>query len=139
MTLFHPDLAEVARNNPRYAYEAYEFVFHALSHTQKRLDREPPTEVARAQGGDARYHVSGPELLDGIRDLALREFGLMARIVFQRWGIKRTDDFGEIVFNLIEAGLMKKTDRDTRADFHDVYDLDQALVQGYRIQLDEAR
>jgi uncharacterized repeat protein (TIGR04138 family) len=138
MTLFHPGLAEVVRKDPRYAYEAYEFVFHALSHTQKLLDREPPPDAERSRG-DARYHVSGPELLNGVRDLALREFGLMARTVFQMWGIRRTGDFGEIVFNLIEAGLMSKTERDSRADFQDVYDLDQALVQGYRIQLDEAR
>ena len=138
MSIFHPGLAEVVRKDPRYAYEAYEFVFHALGHTQKRLHREPPPDTERAEG-EKRYHVSGPELLDGIRDLALREFGLMARTVFRMWGINRTDDFGEIVFNLIEAGLMSKTAEDTRADFRDVYDLDQALVQGYRIQLDEAR
>jgi uncharacterized repeat protein (TIGR04138 family) len=138
MSIFHPGLAEVVRKDPRYAYEAYEFVFHALGHTQKRLDREPPPDVDRVEG-EKRYHVSGPELLEGIRELALREFGLMARTVFRRWGIQRTGDFGEIVFNLIEAGLMSKTDQDTRADFRDVYDLDQALVQGYRIQLDEAR
>jgi len=138
MTLYYADLAEVVRKDPRYAYEAYEFVFHALGHTQKRLDREPPVDVDRAKG-DTHYHVSGPELLEGIRELALREFGLMARMVFHRWGIQRTGDFGNIVFNLIEAGLMSKTDHDTRADFQDVYDLDQALVQGFRIQLDEAR
>ena len=138
MTIFHPGLAEVVRKDPRYAYEAYEFVFHALGHTQKMLHREPPKDAERVEG-DPRHHVSGPELLAGIRDLALREFGLMARVVLHRWGIDRTDDFGEIVFNLIEAGLMSKTDEDTRADFRGVYDLDQALVQGYRIQLDEAR
>ena len=138
MTLFHPGLAEVVKKDPRFAYEAYEFVFHALGHTQKLLKREPPADEERAKG-DARYHVSGPELLQGIRDLALREFGFMARTVFQQWGIRRTGDFGDIVFNLIEAGLMSKTDRDSRADFHDVYDLDQALVQDFRIPLDEAR
>ncbi len=62
----------------------------------------------------------------------------MARTVFHMWGIQRTDDFGDIVFNLVEAGLMNKTDEDTRKDFHEVYDLDQALVQGYRIELEEA-
>ena len=76
--------------------------------------------------------------MHGVRDLALREFGLMARTVFRQWGIRRTDDFGDMVFNLIEAGLMSKTDDDERADFHEVYDLDQALVQDYRIQVDEA-
>src|SRR5262249_3640090 len=75
--------------------------------------------------------------LDGIRDLALREFGLMARTVFHMWGIECTGDFGEIVFNLIEANLMSKTEGDSRADFVGVYDLDQALVHDYRIVLDE--
>src|SRR5947209_14919216 len=98
MTLFHPGLAELMRKDPRYAYEAYEFVFQALNHTQKRLNREPPADADPAQGTEP-HHVSGPELLEGIRELALREFGLMARIVFHQWGIHRTGDFGDIVFN----------------------------------------
>ena len=72
-----------------------------------------------------------------MRDLALREFGLMARTVFHMWGINHTDDFGEIVFNLVEAGLMSTTEKDNRHDFHNVYDLDQALVHDYRIVLPE--
>ena len=62
----------------------------------------------------------------------------MARTVFHRWGIDRTDDFGEIIFSLVEASLMSKTPTDTRHDFHDVYDLDQVLVRDYQIRLDEA-
>jgi len=134
--MFHAGLAEVVRRDPRFAYEAYEFLYEALNHTQKMLGRLPSGEVA--EGAERQHHVSGPELLAGVRDLALREFGLMARTVFHMWGIQRTDDFGDIVFNLVEAGLMNKTDEDTRKDFHEVYDLDQALVQGYRIELEEA-
>jgi uncharacterized repeat protein (TIGR04138 family) len=134
--MFHAGLAEVVRRDPRFAYEAYEFLYEALNHTQKMLGRLPSGEVA--EGAERQHHVSGPELLAGVRDLALREFGLMARTVFRMWGIQRTDDFGDIVFNLVEAGLMNKTDEDTRKDFHEVYDLDQALVQGYRIELEEA-
>jgi uncharacterized repeat protein (TIGR04138 family) len=134
--MFHAGLAEVVRRDPRFAYEAYEFLYEALNHTQKMLGRLPTGEVA--EGAERQHHVSGQELLAGIRDLALREFGLMARTVFQMWGIQRTDDFGDIVFNLVEAGLMNKTDEDSRQDFHNVYDLDQALVQGYRIELEEA-
>ena len=63
----------------------------------------------------------------------------MAPTVFTMWGIRKTDDFGEIVFNLVEAELMSKTSEDSRADFHDLFDLNQALVEGYRIQLDEAK
>ena len=128
--MHHPKLDEVVRRDPRYAYEAYEFVFAALAHTQKLLGRPPLPEA----GSEQDYHVSGPQLLEGVRDLALREFGLLARTVFHLWGIDRTDDFGEIVFNLIEAGLMSKTAEDDRLDFHDLYDLDQVLVRDYRIE-----
>src|SRR5436305_5261482 len=131
--MHHPKLDEVVRRDPRYAYEAYEFVFDALAHTQKQLGRAPLPEALAEQD----HHVSGPELLEGIRDLALREFGRMARTVFRLWGIERTDDFGEIVFNLIEAGMMSRTNEDSREDFRGVYDLDRALLQGFRIQLDE--
>jgi uncharacterized repeat protein (TIGR04138 family) len=135
MTMHHTRLADVVRRDPRYAYEAYEFVFEALGHTQKLLGRVP-----REAGGETepQHHVSGPELLDGIRDLALRQFGFMARTVFRMWGIDRTDDFGEIVFNLVESELMSKTEEDSRADFRGVFDLDEALVQSFRIQMDQA-
>ncbi len=135
MTMYHPGLAEIVRRDPRYAYEAYEFVFEALQHTQRTLNRLPRE---RGEEPGPEHHVGGRELLEGIRDLALRQFGLMARTVFHLWGIDRTDDFGEIVFNLVEANLMSKTAEDSRADFHAVYDLDEALVQGYHIRLDEA-
>jgi uncharacterized repeat protein (TIGR04138 family) len=134
MTMHHPKLSDLVRKDPRYAYEAYEFVFAALAHTQKLLGQAPREEM----GTDVEHHVSGPELLNGVRDLALREFGFMARTVFRRWGVNRTGDFGEIVFNLIEANLMSKTNQDSRLDFQDVYDLDHALVEGFSIKLHEA-
>ncbi len=134
MTMHQAGLAELVRRDPRYTYEAYEFVFEALGHAQKLLGRSTV-----AEGGEAspQNHVSVAELLEGIRDLALREFGMMARTVFRMWGIERTDDFGEIVFNLVEANLMTKTDEDTRQDFRGVFDLDEVLVKNYRIKLDE--
>jgi uncharacterized repeat protein (TIGR04138 family) len=133
--MHHPKLEELVRRDPRYAYEAYEFIFGALAHTQKMLGRLPPEGAPPGQD----HHVSGPQLLEGVRDLALREFGLMARAVFRIWGVNRTADFGEIVFNLVEAGLMSKTAEDDRLDFADVYDLDQVLVRDYKIELpDEA-
>jgi uncharacterized repeat protein (TIGR04138 family) len=127
--MHHPKLEELVRRDPRYAYEAYEFMFAALAHTQKLLGRESVPAP-----GEER-HVTGRQLLDGVRDLALREFGLMARTVFKVWGVQRTDDFGQIVFNLVEANLMSKTDEDDPLDFHEVYDLDRALTEGYRIEL----
>jgi uncharacterized repeat protein (TIGR04138 family) len=134
MTMHINGLADLVRRDPRYTYEAYEFVFEALAHTQKMLGRVP-----REGGGEPEphHHVTGPELLDGVRDLALRQFGLMARTVLRMWGIHRTDDVGEIVFNLVESNLMSKTDEDSRDDFRGVFDLDEALVQGFRIHMDE--
>ena len=129
--MHYSELEEVVRRDPRYAYEAYEFVFAALTHTQRILGRLPPQEAT----GEQDYHVSGPQLLEGVRDLALREYGLMARTVFRMWGIDHTSDFGEIVFNLVEANLMSKTAQDSRRDFHAVYDLDEALERGYRIEV----
>jgi uncharacterized repeat protein (TIGR04138 family) len=133
--MFRSELVEVVRRDPRYAYEAYEFIYAALEHTQKQLGRAPKRDPGAET--QPQHHVTGPELLEGVRDLALREFGLMARTVFRMWGINRTDDFGEIVFNLVESNLMSKTDDDQRMDFHNLYDLDEALVKGYQIRLDE--
>ena len=131
--MHHPKLDDMVRRDPRYAYEAYEFVFAALAHTQRMLGRVPPQEGS----AERDYHVSGAQLLEGVRDLALREFGLMARTVFRIWGINSTTDIGEIVFNLVASNLMSKTDEDNRDDFHDVYDFEQVLVRDYRIEVKE--
>jgi len=144
MTMHLPKLEDVVRRDPRYTYEAYEFTFAALAHTQKMLGKVPPPEPEvpsqkpqlpgkDVEGSEPSYHASGRQLLEGAVALALEQFGLMARTVFRMWGINRTDDFGEIVFNLVEAGLMSKTNEDNRVDFHNVFDLDDALVRGYRI------
>jgi uncharacterized repeat protein (TIGR04138 family) len=134
-----PVLEEVVRRDPRYTYEAYEFVFLALEFTQNQLDRKTQEDAeGESEGEGDSHHVSGPELLDGIRELALRDFGLMARTVFRHWGINKTDDFGNIVFNLIEANLMSKTEGDDPRDFCDVYDLDRALVHEFHITASEA-
>jgi uncharacterized repeat protein (TIGR04138 family) len=135
MSSFNAKLLAVARRDPRYAYEAYEFIFQALEHTQKMLGRTPTDE--NADPNEPRHHVSGPQLMHGAREFALQEFGMMARVVFRMWGIHSTGDFGKIVFNLIEAELMSKTSEDTRADFQDVFDLDEALSTGFRIVLEE--
>jgi uncharacterized repeat protein (TIGR04138 family) len=129
----NPEIAEILRRDARYAYEAYEFIFEALSHTQKLVGRLP---IEGAVPG-ADNHVSGREIVQGAIDLARREFGLMARTVFHQWGITQTDDLGELVFNLIESSLLSKTDNDNRADFRNVLDLDRALVDGYTITLQE--
>jgi len=111
----------------RYHPNAYQFVFAALRYTQQQLGR------AAESAGDDDAHISGPELLYGICDLAQEKFGLMTLSVFRNWGVRSTDDFGRIVFELIERGEMRKTDRDRLSDFFDVYDFDAMFDRGYRI------
>lgn len=111
-------LQSILFRDPRYTAEAYEFVRAGLDYTVRRLERP--------------RHVSGQELLDGIREFALAEFGPMARTVLTSWGIHRTEDVGEIVFNMVETGLLGKTDQDDRADFANGYDFDEAFCKPFR-------
>lgn len=113
-----------------YHANAYQFVFAALRHAQERLGRD---------GEDHNTgHVSGRELLDGIRDLAQQHFGLMAISVFADWGVHGTEDFGKIVFELIEGGEMRKTDEDNLQDFVDIYEFHTAFVDEYEIDTTRA-
>lgn len=127
-------ILELTREDPRYTYEAYEFVCEAVSFTQDRLGRAPAGE----DDADADHHVSGGELLRGACDLAVREFGMMAPVVFRQWGIHTTDDFGEMVFRLISVDRLSKSERDDPDDFHDVFDLDKALTRGFELTLGDA-
>jgi len=129
------ELLDLALKDGRYAWEAYEFALEALGHTQRMFGKEAPESADRA---GPEHHVTGRELLEGICDLARREFGLMAPVVFERWGIHRTDDFGNIIFALIAAGVLYKTDSDTIEDFHDVFNLETVLTDGYRISAEDS-
>jgi len=103
----------------RYRPEAYYFVLDALDFTARMLDK------AAKQGPER--HVTGKELVEGVRVFALQEFGPMALTVLNRWGIRRCEDFGEIVFNLVGKGVLGKTDRDRKEDFAGGYDFEQAF------------
>lgn len=81
-------------------------------------------------------HVSGAELLRGVCDLAIREFGMMATVVFKQWGVRTTDDVGTIVFNLIKVELLSRSDRDSPEDFHELFDLHQTLTDGFEMVVD---
>jgi uncharacterized repeat protein (TIGR04138 family) len=112
----------------RYHSNAYRFVSTALPYAQKRLNRSYAANMH-----DESAHISGPELLEGIRLFALENFGLMTLTVFRRWGVYETNDFGRIVFELIERGELRKTDRDHISDFYGVYDFDDVFDKDYRI------
>lgn len=110
---FENTLALIIAKDPRYDREAYLFLKDALDHTQKMALKENHGEVR---------HVTGQELLAGIREYALTQFGPMAQLVFAEWGVQRCEDFGEIVFNMVEIGLLGKTEKDSREDFKNGYD-----------------
>ena len=117
----------------RYSPEAYQFVSLALQFTQRNHGR-----VAAHDPDYEEAHITGHELLDGIRELALQQFGLLAATVFRQWGVRCTDDFGRIVFELIERGEMKKTEHDQLSDFSDVYDFEEVFDRSYQIDTSTA-
>jgi len=144
----HP-LFQLLQRDRRYSLDAYLFVLEALSFAQESLgmgqepraeDLEPapaePTEgsgTTRSRSGRRRRqverHVSGQELCEAARKYGLQQYGYLAPTVLAAWGIRRTDDIGEIVFNMIDIGQMRKTRKDKREDFHDVYDFDEAFTR----------
>ena len=110
-------LSKTAALRSRYHRNAYDFVFDALRHAQRKLERPLCPDA-----DDQAAHISEEELLEGVRDLAVQKFGLMTLPVFRSWGVNTTEDFGRIVFELIERGEMRKTERDQLINFVDVYD-----------------
>ena len=119
---FEEALAEIQAKDPRYQREAYLFVREALDHTQKTIAKDTRGRVR---------HVTGQELLAGARDLALQQFGPMAKTLLEEWGIRCCADFGEIVFNMIEVGWLAKTKTDSRGDFESGYDFDEVFVKPF--------
>jgi uncharacterized repeat protein (TIGR04138 family) len=119
---FAEALDSIATSDPRYQREAYIFLRDALDFTTKQQKKAKGTTVR---------HVSGPELLEGVRQYALKEFGPMVITVFDSWGIHATEDVGHMVFNLINAGIFGKTDEDSIEDFKNVYDFQEAFVKPF--------
>jgi uncharacterized repeat protein (TIGR04138 family) len=109
-----------------YPPEAYDFVQQGLSFTVQHFH-------GRAVKPRANRHVSGQQLCEGIRQYALNQYGMLAATVLRMWNIQSTVDFGRIVFALIEAGQMQKTDEDTIEDFRNVYEFKTAFETDYRI------
>ena len=110
---FYQVVEEIYAKDSRYQPDSYEFVLQALHFTQAKLKRET--------------HVTGQELADGIREFAIQQYGPMAKVVLNHWGINKTQDLGNIVFNLIDKNLLSKTGEDSIEDFRDVYDFESAF------------
>jgi uncharacterized repeat protein (TIGR04138 family) len=125
-----PDFAEIVdlicKEDTRYDRKAYSFVRLGLDQTVKNLKKSDPARTQQSQ------HVSGRELLEGLRAYALDQFGPLAKTVLESWGVHRCADFGEIVFNLIDYRVFSKTETDRREDFAEVFDFDDAFVKPFQ-------
>lgn len=126
------DLREVA-SDAGYPLEAFLFVQRGLDHTVRSIhgeleDDAELEDTLDPQSGQSNRHVSGHDLCYGLRDYAVEEYGLMARSVLRRWRIVTCEDFGRIVFAMVESGMMQKTDDDTIADFQGVFNFAEAFA-----------
>jgi len=119
-------VALICKEDARYDRKAYDFVRLGLDHTVKEIRKKEGARSGRAR------HVSGPELLDGLRSYALEQYGPLSKTVLNSWGVNTCRDFGEIVFNLIEYNAFSKTESDRREDFADLYDFDDVFVRPFQ-------
>ena len=119
---FDEPFAKIQAMDPRFHRDAYVFVREALEFTQKQIHKEN-----RRRG----KHISGQQLLSGIREYALQQFGPMAKTVFEEWGVCRCEDFGDIVFNMIEVDWFARTSKDSREDFAGGYSFDDAFLKPF--------
>ena len=110
-------LDRLRERHPRYHETAYLFVLSALHHVLERLT-EP-------------RHITGRELAEGARDLALHRYGPLARTVLEHWGIEETGDLGAIVFALVECGILIKQDEDSPGDFDALFDFEETFEHDY--------
>lgn len=117
----------IRKEDPRYERRAYFFLRDALDHTVAAMRK------AEAKTGRKREtsHVTGQELLEGIRDYALAQYGPMAHLVLSNWGIRRCGDFGEMVYQLIEHGVFSKTESDRKEDFEEIFDFEETFVKPF--------
>ncbi len=119
----------IRRSAGLYPPQAFAFVQAGLRHTVERLSeaRERDENSLASSEAENGRHVNGQELCIGLRDYAVSQYGLLARTVLEQWNIRRTEDFGRIVFMMVEAGLLRKTDEDSIEDFTGVFDFDEVF------------
>lgn len=159
----HP-IVKLLEEDDRYSVEAYSFVRdalsfgqHVLGYGEENLPSATDEDEADIDDDDdddvnpflaeleeldddvdeprVERHLTGQQLCEAIRQYALEQYGYMSKVVLNSWGIHNTGDFGEIVYNLIRIGMMKKSESDRREDFDDCYDFDEAFQQRYKITM----
>ena len=128
-------VAGILARDPRYNYLAYDFVFQALEYT-KNLKKQTKSR-GRSRTAATPRHVTGRDLCEGARRLALEQYGMMAWGVLKLWGLRSTSDIGEIVYNLIKSGDLETTPSDKRSDFDAVFDFETAFRRDFVVNLDD--
>lgn len=123
---FETAIREIRQKDPRYSAQAYDLVRVSLDHAQKMVHGEPKKGRALAN-----RHVAGPQLLEGFRQHVLETYGPMSYQLLQNWGLRKTDDVGNIVFNIIATGLFGRSEEDDLAAFSNVYDFKTAFLKPF--------
>ncbi len=124
-------IREISTREGRFPPAAYLYVYDALDHALKRTGGAPAPARSRTAGSN----VSGRDLLEAALDLAVERYGGLARDVLGTWGLRRTDDVGAVVFSLVDAELLRKTDSDSPADYHEVFDMGETFDRLFRERL----
>jgi uncharacterized repeat protein (TIGR04138 family) len=122
----HDRIETLAARDRRYASDAYHFVFETLDFVLEKQVRLPGQRLPDDQ------HISVSQLLDGLRGYAIDQYGPLARLVLERWGLYTTEDFGEIVFRLVESRLLNKQDSDRKSDFRNGFNFREAFDKAWR-------
>ena len=117
----------IVKEDDRYTREAYGYLKEALDFSMDKERKRKGQVVSKTQ-----RHVTGQELLEGVREYALDQFGPMAYTVLTSWGLERCEDFGEMVFNLIEYGVFSKNEDDSKEDFAAIYDFEEAFLKPFQ-------
>ena len=131
-------LYELVSQDPRYPVEAYLFVREALAYAADSAELDGPADPAdsdprKLHRARRERHLTGQQLCEAIRQYSLNQFGYMARTVLGSWNITQTSCFGDIVYNMIRIGIMKKSSRDRRTHFDDVYEFDEVFEKDFEI------
>ncbi len=131
----HP-IFQLLEDDQRFKLDAYQFIRDALAfaHEELHMGVDDPDELDEEPH---ESHLSGQQLCEAIRVYALQQYGYLAKIVLNSWGIASTGDFGDIVYNLIRINMMRKSEDDRREDFDEVYDFDVAFQQDFQIHTSE--
>jgi len=118
----HIKINQICTEDKRFSVNSYFFILDALHVTAKKIKKSDPKHS---------HHLSGAELSEGIKDYALKRFGCMSYTVMDLWGLNKTADFGSIVYNLINVGLLGKSGDDSIDDFKDIFDFENAFLKPF--------